>query len=132
MPPGRRASQASLSLGRRSTRCRSLQVRAPDVQASVTVLGRGGFARPPEGDQGNRLDLHADDPWRAQLCGADLERADLRDAHLDRANLAGAYLEGADLADALGSGRTSAGYGSGRTSHAGFIRGRACPSTTRI
>jgi transposase-like protein len=83
-----------------------LQVRAPDVQASVTVLGRGGFAR-PEGDQGNRLDLHADDLRRAQLRGADLERADLRDAHLDRANLVGAHLEGAILADANLKGRSS-------------------------
>jgi uncharacterized protein YjbI with pentapeptide repeats len=76
-----------------------LQVRAPDVQASVTVLGRGGFAR-PEGDQGNRLDLHAGDLRHAQLRGAHLEGADLRGAHLDRADLREAHLEGADLSDA--------------------------------
>jgi Pentapeptide repeats (8 copies) len=73
-----------------------LQVRAPDVQASLTVLGRSGFAR-AGGDQGNRLDLHAGDLRCARLRGAQLERANLHDAHLDRANLGGANLERTDL-----------------------------------
>jgi uncharacterized protein YjbI with pentapeptide repeats len=72
-----------------------LQVRAPDVQASLTVLGRGGFAR-PEG-RGDRLDLHAVDLRHAHLVGADLERAYLRGARLEGANLMRASLERADL-----------------------------------
>jgi uncharacterized protein YjbI with pentapeptide repeats len=76
-----------------------LQVRAPDVQASLTVLGRSGFAR-PEGDQGNRLDLHASDLRHADLRDPHLERAQLRDAHLEGAILVDAHLEGAILAGA--------------------------------
>jgi hypothetical protein len=56
-----------------------LQVRAPDVQASLTVLGRGGFADDPE----DRVDLH---------------EVDLRKAHLRHANLIGASFYGANLA----------------------------------
>jgi hypothetical protein len=73
-----------------------LRVRAPDVQASLTVLGRGGFAR-PAGDQGTRLDLHAGDLRHAQLRGAHLQGADLGEAHLERAGLGGANLKGAHL-----------------------------------
>jgi hypothetical protein len=72
-----------------------LQVRAPDVQASLWVLGRGGFAR--------ALGHYR---W-LDLSGVDLRRADLRDAHLgdvdfrfaglQKAYLAGADLQGADL-----------------------------------
>ena len=76
-----------------------LQVRAPDVQASLTVLGRGGFAR-PAGNQGNRLDLHAGDLRHAQLRGAHLQGADLGEAHLEGAKLREAHLEGADLSEA--------------------------------
>jgi hypothetical protein len=46
-----------------------LQVRAADVQASLTVLGRGGFALPAE-RQADRLDLHAADLRRANFRGA--------------------------------------------------------------
>ena len=60
-----------------------LQVRAPEVQASLTVLGRGSFGR-REG-RGDLLDLHA----------IDLRRARLRGAHLEGAYLLGAHLEGA-------------------------------------
>jgi hypothetical protein len=82
-----------------------LQVRAPDVQASLTVLGRGGFAL-PGGFQDPRLDLHAVDLRRAQLLGAHLERTNLYDAHLegasfDRAHLEGAILHGAHLEQAF-------------------------------
>jgi Pentapeptide repeats (8 copies) len=59
-----------------------LQVRAADVQASLTVLGRGGFA-PRAAGQDGRLDLH----------GVDLRRANLSKAHLEQANLFGAHLE---------------------------------------
>jgi hypothetical protein len=82
-----------------------LQARAADLQASLTVLGRGSFGR-LEG-QGDRLGLHAVDLRHANLAGAHLEGADLRgahlegaylaDAHLGRANLRGAHLEGADF-----------------------------------
>jgi len=82
-----------------------LQVRAPDVQASLTVLSRGGFAQ-PEG-QGDPLDLHAVDLRHADLGGdhlegvnlsaAQLEEADLVQAHLEGANLSGAQLERANL-----------------------------------
>jgi uncharacterized protein YjbI with pentapeptide repeats len=85
-----------------------LKVRAPDVQAIVTVLGRGGFA-PPRRD-GDRLDLTGVDLRRASLDSPNLEGADLSYAHLERATLRGAhlkgailrgaYLEGADLSDA--------------------------------
>jgi uncharacterized protein YjbI with pentapeptide repeats len=76
-----------------------LQVRAPDVQASLTVLGRSGFAR-PRGNQDDRLDLHAGDLRHAQLRGAHLQRADLREAHLEGADLREAHLKGADLSGA--------------------------------
>jgi Pentapeptide repeats (8 copies) len=77
-----------------------LLVRAPDVQASLTVLARGRFAR-PEG-WGDPLNLRAVDLRRAQLRGAHLERVDLRFALLEQADLRDAYLggallEGADL-----------------------------------
>jgi Pentapeptide repeats (8 copies) len=84
-----------------------LQVRAPDVQACLTVLGRGGFAQ-LEG-QGDRLDLHAVDLRHARLVGANLEGANLVGAHLERANLVGAHLEGAVLAEANLEGANLAG-----------------------
>jgi hypothetical protein len=56
-----------------------LQVRAPDVHASLTVLGRGGFAKQ------DQLDLHD---------------VDLRKVHLGGANLTGANLTGTNLAGA--------------------------------
>jgi len=72
-----------------------LQARDPEVQASLTVLGRGGFARPDS--ESDRLDLHWVDLRRALLRGAHLERADLGGAHLDGAHLGGAHLDGAHL-----------------------------------
>jgi uncharacterized protein YjbI with pentapeptide repeats len=76
-----------------------LQIRAPDVQACLTVLGRGGFASPAQG-HGDRLNLHAVDLRQAYLRGAHLERARLVGAHLEGANLIGAHLEEADLSGA--------------------------------
>jgi Pentapeptide repeats (8 copies) len=73
-----------------------LQVRAPDVQASLTVLGRGGFAE-SAGAQGDRLDLPAVDLRYARLRSAHLERANLFHANLEWANLIGAHLEWAGL-----------------------------------
>jgi Pentapeptide repeats (8 copies) len=76
-----------------------LQARAADVQACLTVLGRGGFAPPAEG-QSDRLDLHTVDLRHANLTSAHLERADLRDTYLERADLTGAHVEEANLAGA--------------------------------
>ena len=76
-----------------------LQVRAADVQACLTVLGRGGFA-PAAGGQGDRLDLHAVDMRHANLPDAHLERAYLFDAHLEAADLYGAHLGDANLFNA--------------------------------
>jgi Pentapeptide repeats (8 copies) len=90
-----------------------LRLRAPDVQAALTVLGRGRFAAPdPEAP---RLDLSDTDLRRAYLSRADLrgarlygaalrkarlEDTDLRGATLTRANLQEAHLVAADLQDA--------------------------------
>jgi hypothetical protein len=85
----------------------SLTVRAPDVQAAVTILGRW---RDRLGEPPPVLDLHDADLQgavltRAQLQGANLWSAQLQDAVLAGANLqnamlAGAQLQGANLADA--------------------------------
>jgi hypothetical protein len=69
-----------------------LQQRAPDVQAAVTVLGRGGFAAAMET---RPLDLS-----RVDLRRADLRRADLSNAQLQRSNLSGARLSDANLSGA--------------------------------
>jgi hypothetical protein len=63
-----------------------LRVRAPDIQAAMTVLGRR--AKPPGGAQ------------VLQLSGVDLRKAHLSLAHLEGARLDGAHLEGAYLYDA--------------------------------
>jgi uncharacterized protein YjbI with pentapeptide repeats len=67
-----------------------LRLRAPDIQAALTVLGRRQTAPtdPP-------LDLRALD-----LPGADLRGADLRHADLSGTNLSRGNLEEADLSDA--------------------------------
>jgi len=82
-----------------------LQVRAADVQACLTVLGRGGFARAAQ-DQRDRLDLHAVDLRHANLVRAHLERASLWDAHLEGAYLGDVHLEGAFLPGAHLEGAT--------------------------
>jgi uncharacterized protein YjbI with pentapeptide repeats len=61
-----------------------LQMRAPDVQAALTVLGGGTFAAP--------LDLHGMDLRRADLTGVNLG-----EARLGGADLKGAVFVGADL-----------------------------------
>ena len=99
-----------------------LQVRAPDIQAAVGVLGRRPDPDPTRPLYLSRVDLrsiqldgadltdtqlrHAN-LARAWLRGTKLDRCDLKDTDLRRAhlvevsligaNLAGAYLEGADL-----------------------------------
>jgi hypothetical protein len=87
-----------------------LRLRAPDVQAALTVLGRGHFADPdPDAPQLDLTDtdlrrsyLSRADLRRARLYGADLRRArfddtDLRGATLIRAYLQEAHLPGANL-----------------------------------
>jgi hypothetical protein len=91
-----------------------LRLRAPDVQAALTVLGRGHFADPdPDAPQFDLADtdlrrsyLSRADLRRARLYGADLRRArfddtDLRGATLIRAYLQEAHLLGANLQDAV-------------------------------
>jgi hypothetical protein len=70
-----------------------LRVRAPDVQAVMTVLGRR--ALPPGEPQ--PLDLAGIDLRKAWLYGAHLEGANLGIAHLEGAILGIAHLEGAHL-----------------------------------
>jgi hypothetical protein len=74
----------------------SLQVSAPDVQAALTVLGRGGFAAAVPA----RLDLIGANLRRAQAAYAQLYMADLHGAQLQAATLFRAQLKGAYLADA--------------------------------
>jgi hypothetical protein len=83
-----------------------LQVRAPDVQAALTVLGRrqppprtSGLVD-PHGDMRRHLDLHATDLRKADLRLANLRGATLIGANLQGASLELAQLEGAVLADA--------------------------------
>jgi uncharacterized protein YjbI with pentapeptide repeats len=69
---------------------------AADIQAALTVLGRGGFTR-----QGAlRLDLARIDLRNRTLNGAHLEGADLTDTHLEVTSLFDAHLERAILLDA--------------------------------
>jgi hypothetical protein len=79
-----------------------LQVRAPDVQAALTVLGR----RHPLPKSRGRLDLEATDLRKARLEDADLQdaslfNANLQEALLDAANLQGAILYNVNLQGAL-------------------------------
>jgi uncharacterized protein YjbI with pentapeptide repeats len=71
----------------------TLQERAPDVQAAVTVLGRGSFSEATM----TGLDLHQVDLRKAMLTGADFRRMILSGAHLEGARLARARLEDAEL-----------------------------------
>jgi uncharacterized protein YjbI with pentapeptide repeats len=70
----------------------SLEARAADVQAAMTVLGR----RHPSADL-HHLNLIRVDLRNAQLAGADLRGAELLAANLLGAELTGANLQDADL-----------------------------------
>jgi len=79
-----------------------LQVRAPDVQAAVTVLAR----RQPPPKPSGRLDLSATDLRKATLDDGDFEEvslfnANLQEATLDNTNLQEAILYNANLQGAL-------------------------------
>jgi uncharacterized protein YjbI with pentapeptide repeats len=73
-----------------------MQVRAPDVQAALTVLAR----RQPSPEPSGRPDLHATDLRTANLVDANLRGINLNDAQLQGARLDGAQLQGANLVDA--------------------------------
>ena len=88
-----------------------LQIRTPDIQAALTIIGR----RSTQKDDPH-LDLNQTDLRKAYLGGANLsgvrlrkanltravlERADLTEAMLGAANLTGAMLSGADLTGAV-------------------------------
>jgi uncharacterized protein YjbI with pentapeptide repeats len=78
----------------------SLQIRAPDVQAAITVIGR----RPAQKDDPH-LDLNGTDLRQANLDGAyltwvQLNEANLAEADLSGADLAGVHLMGTNLAKA--------------------------------
>jgi hypothetical protein len=72
-----------------------LGVRAPDVQAAVTVLGRRIILTTDP-----RLDLRRVDLRRADLQGLDLHNANLAGAQLIGATLSNARLQGANLRNA--------------------------------
>jgi Pentapeptide repeats (8 copies) len=76
-----------------------LSVRAPDIQAILTVLGRR-TPSPPHPAAWITLDLTRTDLRRAALNGANLQRARLRGASLAKAWLFKADLRGADLRQA--------------------------------
>jgi hypothetical protein len=86
-----------LAAVRESSHVRMLKIRAPDVQAAMTVLCRSPLCdsrvNASNADLGNlsRTDLRLD------LSRTDLRRASLSGAHLDGVNLWGTRLEGSDL-----------------------------------
>lgn len=76
-----------------------MAVRAPDIQAILTVLGRR-TPSPPHPATWTSLNLNRTDLRRGNLAGANLQRAALRGAGLARAWMLKADLRGADLRDA--------------------------------
>jgi Pentapeptide repeats (8 copies) len=75
-----------------------LAVRAPDIQAIMTVLARR-TPSPPHPAVWTSLELNRTDLRRAGLMGANLQRAGLRGASLAKAWMFKADLRGADLRD---------------------------------
>jgi hypothetical protein len=73
-----------------------LSVRAPDIQAIMTVLGRRTPASPHPANW-TSIDLTSTDLRRAALVGANLQRVRLRSASLARAWMFRADLRGVDL-----------------------------------
>src|SRR5205823_10787463 len=75
-----------------------LKVRAPDVQAALTVLCRAPVCDDHgPGHQKGKLDLSRSDLSRARLRHAHLEKAELSHARLQGTDLRKAYLQGAVL-----------------------------------
>lgn len=78
-----------------------LKLRAPDVQAAMTVLCRSPLCNERLNANGNDLlDLSRTDLRRASLQGAHLELVNLGGARLEGANLRGAHLQGTVLSRA--------------------------------
>jgi hypothetical protein len=86
-PPAKPPTNRSVELG----------VRAPDVQAALTVLGRPETESVDSALDLRGLDLSGADLIGADLSGADLTGADLARAFLNNANLTGVGLGGATL-----------------------------------
>jgi hypothetical protein len=79
----------------------ALKLRAPDVQAALTVLCRSPLCDDRvQASSTERLDLSRTDLRRASLSGAHLERVNLWGARLEGANLRGAHLQGSVLSGA--------------------------------
>lgn len=89
-PPGQYTEQAPIQ------QVPSLAARAADVQAALTIIGRGPFGGKP----GRRLRLTRTDLRQATLEVANLEGADLGRANLQGADLGRANLQGTDLSQA--------------------------------
>ena len=88
-----------------------LGVRAPDVQAVLTVLGQPDTASPDAPLELRKLDLNGANLIEADLTSADLTEANLSDttltgAFLDRANFTSAFLNRANLTGASMIGAT--------------------------
>jgi hypothetical protein len=94
-----------------------LQVRAPDVQAALTVLARRQAPPKPSAPP----DLHATDLRKADLHGYNLQRVRLYDANLQGASLCDANFQGHS---------SSASTFRGRTLSASISKGRASPTPT--
>lgn len=100
-PPARRTKDVASSVadiapaGMPAAERPFLPVRAPDVQAALTILGRW---RKRLREPSPVLDLHD-----AELQGADLTYAELQGTHLDKAELQGAILDDAELQGAWAS-----------------------------
>jgi len=75
----------------------ALHLRMPDVQAALSVLGRGRFDSLTPEYSLPLMDLRATDLRKAFLFGAGLKQARLEGAHLEGAWLVGADLKGAFL-----------------------------------
>ena len=75
-----------------------LAVRAPDIQAILTVLGRR-TPSPPHPAAWTSFNLNRTDLRRSSLTGANLQRAAIREASLAKAWLFKADLRGTDLRD---------------------------------
>lgn len=115
---GRPAGRDPTSVADGAAELLPLRVRAPDVQAAVTVLGR----RRSTGDDASALHLAEVDLRKATLPGANfqtanLAAADLRGSDLGRADLREADLGGADLG---GAGLVGARLLGARLQHTGF------------
>jgi hypothetical protein len=79
----------------------ALKLRAPDVQAALTVLCRSPLCDDRvKASSTEHLDLSRTDLRRASLSGAHLERVSLWGARLEGANLRGAHLQGTVLSGA--------------------------------